>query len=461
VYLFIDWWELNPSTGDYDYHSAEYHTLENLSFAPQADLTGNSLPVNEYTLDIITTDGIPDQVDTIELYDDLGQLWAAWPLRHVQRIAANCWRIRAASWVEDLDTITLPAKMYTTETAADVALECFGGDPSYFTVDAALQAVPISGFCPEQSARERLTWLVFVIGAYVCDTWRDDLLITAVDSTTTLIPFERTYWRPTVDTAEWVTAIRVTAYTFRQGTEEEWQEDENSYMFPVPWIATPRLFELRNPDAPGADSSAGTVIDLSDPDAPAPATGNVIELDALYLINPANVSTLLTRLAGYWFNPVEAQVACINNRQYRPGDLVTAYTDRDRLVMGYVTQATFAFGKQAKSALKLVGAVSVTGAKLTITYTYQGGVIGREVYYLPVGHTYSIQNPYIDHTWGDKRFVYRPQAEAVTGTIVDGDNAVSQAYDLALMYADNDLTIYSADAVTEQASASETVGVIA
>lgn len=432
MYIDLDWIEsIDPETGEVVMGGGQY-PVKNLNFAPQVDMTGNSMPVNEYTCDVITTDEIPVACIGHRLRDEMDQSWAEWPLRKVIRVAANCWRVTASSWLKALEYTELEPRMYEEVTASAAIAECFGEYNNGYTISPSIQFKTVSGFAPAQNARERLTWLLFVLGAFPVDVFRGDVYIRAVDDTETLVPPGRTFMRPSLDTGDTVTAIRLTSYTFREGTEEEWQSDDNSFQFPTPWIATPQTFELTNPDA--------------DEDAPE----NPVVFDSLYLINPDNVSEIAQRLAKYWFNPVEASVACVNNAQYRPGDLALAYTDIDRMISGYVQQATFAFGKQARSTLKLIGVTKITPAKLTVRYTYQNGIIGKAVYYLPVGYTYSIDNPYIDKTVKGVRRVYRPQESAVTGTMAEGNNTATAAYDIALEYKGKRLTVYSVDSITKQ-----------
>lgn len=431
-YIDLEWIEsIDPDTGDVVMGGGQY-PVKNLSFSPQVDMTGNSMPVNEYTCDVITTDEIPVACIGHRLRDEMGQSWAEWPLRKVIRVSASCWRVTASSWLKALEYTELEPRMYEEVRASEAIAECFGENNNVYTISPNIRFKTVSGFAPAQNARERLTWLLFVLGAFPVDVFRSDVYIRPVDDAEALVPFDRTFMRPSLDTGDIVTAIRLTTYTFREGTEEEWQSDENSFQFPTPWIATPQNFELTNPDA--------------DEDAPE----NTVVFDSLYLINPDNVSEIAARLARYWFNPVEASVDCVNNKQYRPGDLVLAYTDIDRMISGYVQQATFTFGKQARSTLKLIGVAKITLAKLTVRYTYQNGIIGKAAYFLPVGHTYSIDNPYIDRTVKGTRRVYRPQESAVTGTMAEGDNTATAAYDIALEYRNKRLTVYSVDSVTKQ-----------
>jgi hypothetical protein len=280
----------------------------------------------------------------------------------------------------------------------------------------------------------------------VDDIYRDDALITEVDDTATLIPIDKTYGgsqRPTLDKGQWVTGLEITTYAFRQGTQEEWEADDSSYMFPLPWIATTQEFTLSNPAAP--------------PDA----RPNVVELDNLYLINSGNVSGIAARLAQYWFNPVTAQISVINNRSYKPGDLVTGYIAPDSIITGYVQQEAFAFGKQAMSKLSLIGVESIDGTRLIINYKYNNRLLSSATYYLPVGSAFSISNPYLDRAEDGHRIIYRPTTENAEGTMVEGGLTVDVICEIALDLFEGILHIISVDEVTEQSSGGETIGVIA
>lgn len=445
MYIELTYLTENPDTGEIDIESDNYQ-IKDLSFAPQVDLTGNSLPVNEYTCDVILPEPIPGALSSATLYDDMDQRWCSFPITGANQITNKCLRLTCSSWLKRLDDRQLPEVVYVGESAANAIDACFGtAYANDYTIDTAIASKTVSGYAPAQTGRERLTWLCFVLGAYVDDIYRDDALITNVDDIATLIPIDKTYGgsqRPTVDNGEWVTGLKVTTYTFRQGTQEEWEDDDNSYMFPTPWIATPQTIELANPNAPED------------------ARANVVELDSIYLINPNNVSDITARLARYWFNPLTMQASVINNRSYKPGDLVQVYTAQDSIALGYIQQAAFAFGKQAMSKLSLIGAEAVEDAKLTINYTYQSGIIGKQTYYLPVGMTFAVSNPYIDRSYEGRRYIYRPQSATVTGTMVDGGLTVTQPCDVVLEYREERLYVYSVDSIVKQGSSGTYTGVI-
>ena len=443
MYVEIRWMgPIDPETGLPTSEGGEYHQVSNLNFAPQTDLTGNSLPINQYTVDVMTADDIPVEAITHTLYDDRGLLWADWPITKVQRIAPNCVRVTASSWLHKLDGRQLDAVMYEDEPASNAIEACFGTGSRDYSVNAAIAAKTVTGFAPAQTARERLTWLCFVLGAFVVDTFRDDARITGIDSSTTLIPLERTYRRPKVDADKWVTGLKITSYSFREGTQEEWETDDNSYMFPTPWIATPQTVTLANSYAPEG------------------ALANVIEIDSIYLINPSNVSEIAARLAQYWFNPTTVRADVVNNRLYRPGDLVQVYTGLDSMVSGYIQQESFAFGKQSMSKIKLVGALDIPTAKLTVNYHYDGKRIQKEEYMLPVGLTFTIDTLYIDQTKNGRRRIYRPTTDTVTGTMVAGGVTENVTCEIALEYKDEELYVYSVDSATKRESGGKYTGVI-
>lgn len=446
MYIEMTYLHENPDTGEIDIESADYQ-ITNLSFSPQVDLTGNSLPVNEYTCDVILPAPIPGTLSSATLYDDMDQRWCSFPITGANQITNKCLRLTCSSWLKRLDDRQLAEIVYVNESAANAIDACFGAAyANDYTIATAIASKTVSGYAPAQTGRERLTWLCFVLGAYVEDIYREDALITEVDDTATLIPIDKTYGgsqRPTVDNGEWVTGLKITTYTFRQGTQEEWEDDDNSYMFPTPWIATPQTIEMSNPNAPED------------------ARANVVEMDSIYLINPNNVSDITARLAKYWFNQLTVQASVINNRSYKPGDLVQVYTAQDSIALGYIQQAAFSFGKQAMSKLSLIGAEAVEGARLTINYKYNGNLLSRIRYYLPVGVAFSISNPYLDRTENEHRTIYRPMTANAEGTMVDGGLTVNVNYEIALDLFEGILHIISVDEVTEQSSGGKTIGVIA
>lgn len=427
--------------------NAKYTKIKNLDFAPETDVTGSKIPINEFTVDIITADDIRNGA-MAALYDDLDQLWARYWVTYAERMDRDTVQVRAQSRLILLGRRTMPAVRYSGAAVADVMADIFQplGAGAY-TLDSAFAAKTINGFCPEQSARERLLWVCFVIGAYVKTYFTDKIEILPIDETETTVPLERTYWKPTVTYRDHVTAVKATAYSFRQGTPQttdKWVTDGTDY-----YIVTEQAYTLSNPDVP------------------ATAEENVISVDGLMLINSGNVDEVLSHLAKYHFKRTSMEFDCINNGEYEPGQKLTGYPDEEQLLTGFAESCSFTFGLQAKSKIVLTACEEKAGARLIIQYVHGNTQIGKRTYYFPIGYQYAIQNPYLDWSMGDHRYIFRPKNQEATGTIAAGEQTNQQHYAVALDLNKKThvLKIVSVDSVTEEERSSGDrtirVGVIA
>lgn len=416
--------------------SVDYTELKNLSFAPSADLAGISIPINEFQVDVYTDDDFA-LGSVADLYDDEDNIWAHYWITYVNRINPKAVQIRAQSDVALLDRITLEAVYYSgvpVKTVLDATIINASDSvpgvsaPWPYTLDNSLVNNTITGFCPQQTARERLLWVCFVIGAYVKASFTGVLEIRPVDETPALIPMADTYWRPSVKTADTVTAITVKSYSFTQGepaTTDTWVTDgTNTY------IVTEQETTIANGSAP-----VGTL-------------EKVVTIDKVYLINSSNIGNVLSTLAAWYFNSVEIDADVINNAAYAPGDRVRVCVDDSHIKDGYISSAAFAFGQQAKASLHLVGVSDVACARLVILYKFGNMQLDRREHLLPVGTSYAITNPYIDMTMNGHRYIYRPEDAAATGTIASGTNTDTEEYDIALDLYKGDLHTISVDEVT-------------
>lgn len=410
----------------------EYTEIKNLDFAQQTDLTMDTLPVNEFTVDILTDDTITIG-QKISLYDDKDQLWAEYYIVYAEHLDKATVRVRGRSALGYLDGVEMPAEYYASETAANVIAEIFGDlDSSYYFIFPSLETETITGFCPKQTARQRLQWVCVVLGAYVRDMFAQKVRIVPIDPTESVIPMDRTFWRPSVTYEDYVTALKVTAYTFTAGTPavtDKWVTDGTTT-----WIVTEQEHTLANPDAPAA------------------APENVVTLEGVYLINSTNVSAVLSFLSRYYFKRQKMDADVINNRQYLAGGLVAVYENEDSLLSGYIESMTFSFGVQARSRIRMTVMETRETTSLIIKYLYGDIILGTRTYYLPVGYEYSIENPYLDMTFMPHRYVYRPEEEYAEGTIAAGTNTDEEEYQIALdfSYTDNVLYIISVDELEDQ-----------
>lgn len=424
-----------------------YTTLLNLSFAPQTDVTGDAVPINEFSARIVTGDTI-SYGQYAELFNDINIRFAKYWIVYAESISPGVVQIVARSDIALLDNVTLSAVMYSEEPIKNVldsimvrqAGAGLVGTIEY-TMASALNGVTITGFCPEQSARERLQWVCLAAGAYVRAFFGTKIRIAPIDSTATLIPIENTYKAQTITYKDYVTAVKITGYMLTQGTPsvtDEWVSDgTNTY------IVTKQAYTLANPDAPSS------------------APDNVVEIDGVYLINATNVSSVLTYLSTMYFKRTEVDLEAVNNGSYIPGDKLIVYTGEDSLISGYANSMDFAFGLQSKSKITLVAADTVAGATLTVTYKYGTTILSMKKYVLPVGYTYTIDNPYIDKIMDNHRYVFRPTTATVTGTMASGGSTETVQYAVALDLYEDVLQVISVDDITTTTEGGKTVGVIA
>ena len=423
--------------------SKTYTAISGLSFIPETDVVGTSVPVNEFVINVYTDDSIRNGAD-IELRDDRNILWAKYWITAAERVASNVVQVRAQSKIMLLERVTLPAVKYnnaTLLTALNTVFASLGNNA--FAVDTALDNnTVISGFCPEQTARERLLWLCFVAGAYVKTFFTDTILILPVDDTEVPVPMEQTFYKPSITYDDYVTAVEVTYYTFTQGTPQttdKWVTDGVLY-----YIVTSNKVTLLNSNVPET------------------AAENVIKVDGVTLINSANVDDICSHLAKYYFERVRMDLDIVNNANYAPGQRLLVYADEDTMVTGYASKMEFSFGLQARAKVSLIAAQLKASGNLVITYKWGTMKLKRIKYTFPVGYTYQITNPYIDLVIERHRYVFRPINQYATGTISSGTNTNTQtcAVALDLDRDTNILHVISVDEATTETADSITIGTI-
>ena len=323
--------------------------------------------------------------------------------------------------------------MYSNTSASSIISAIFSGLSGEYSLDSSFASMTISGYCPKQSARERLQWVCFCIGAYLKTFFADKIYILPVDTSVSVVPIDKTFWKPAVAYGDYVTAVQATVYTYTLGTPQntdKWVQVGNDY-----YIQTSQDVVLSNPNAPVT------------------ANENVVSVSDVTIINSSNISSILSLLSTYYFKRGEIDAEIINNREYAPGDKVTIPINEEDLMSGYIKSASFTFGLQAKSKIKLIQTDKVSGALLRIIYQHDGAEIGRNDYYFPLGYSYSIQNRYPDliEGYGGSyiRTVYYPLQTHATGTVSQAETIDTEECNKALVQygEDNSLYILSVDEV--------------
>lgn len=408
-------------------NNTNYTKLKNLKFDPQADITGTEVIVNRFECEIITDNNI-SEADTAYLYDDLNNLWAKYWITKSER-HGEAVKIIAQSALLLLNRITMPARFYSNTSLSSALSDIFAQISAIYgtsyTIDASLSSKTITGYAPEQSARDRFQWICFVVGAYVKTFFSDTVDLLAVDDTPSLIPLEKTFYKPKLVYGDVVTAIKVTAYSYTQGTPQttdKWVEVNGTY-----YIETTQDFTLANPDVP------------------ATATDNIIEIKDVKLVNTVNVSEILTRLSTYYFQSLEVEADIINNGEFLPGKRFYLYSDVKSMVVGYLKSATFSFGLQARSSLKFAQSQTINGKELAIEYYYNDKTLYTSRFWLPVGYIYTIETKYVDYYEDGHRYIFYPLTDEITGTMPDADTVVRVECDIAIDFYEAICALYNVD----------------
>lgn len=396
-----------------------YTAFDSLRFNPEVDLSNDSLPINEFEARLFTNANISYGQWAV-LKDDNNNVWARYWLRYAERIGRDDDRqtyivkIIGQSPLAFFERVKMPPKMYN-DSAYNVLndiltyVDTYGQDGDIMS--SALAAdwgnISIVGFCPEQTARDRLQWLLMVAGGYVTSYFDSSIRIkTIATSGGTLIPLEKTFWKPSIGHRDYVTKINLHAYTFTQGTPQNtdvYVTDGTHY-----WIVSEQVISVTNDNVPSGVPS------------------NEIDIEGVHLISPDRASTILTNLVTFYFQRVEVDTDIINNAEFKPGDLVITYIDEDQLYQGYINRCDFSFGLQARGRLHLTPAEATEGAKLTLVYMWGEIKLAERSYTLPVGYTYYITTEYLDLNVGGHRYIFRPETELVSGSLTeDTDYTVS------------------------------------
>lgn len=408
-------------------NSVDYRQISDLSFAPEIDIVGNTLTINQFIVDIRT----PDTIDVNRkayLYGEDDKLWAAYTIVDVQDIGNGEKRIIAQSPIALLAKRTLPAVMYNNEPITNVLTVVFGG--VVYHLDSRYNGETITGYMPEQSARERLQWATFSIGAYVKSYFDEDIWINPIDPFTATIPPERIYWQPKVTYQDIVTKVTVRTYSYTStapASTDKWVEVNGSY-----YIETTRDVSLVNPDVPSY------------------AADNEILIDGVKIMNSDNVSAVLTRLSDYYFSRQHVDADVLNPGDYVPGQRVRVFLDNTNYKEGYITSASFIFGYQQKSKLTLTMAEDGNVLMLTVIDKWDEYEIGKQKYRLAAGAQYTIDNLFVDRMLDGHRYVFRPLDAQITGTMGNTNKTVTQDYEIALDLYKYVLDIISVDELTEE-----------
>lgn len=373
-----------------------YTQIKTITFEPEMDLSLNSIPINEFVAEIVTDDAIQTDQYAI-LYDDRDNIWAKYWITAAKTNEENMVKVTAKSPLYFLDFWgNLPESKDINITFESLVETMAMGIPVDFeySIQNSLKSKIIGNYFPEESPRERLHKACFTAGAYIRSFFSDKLEFVELSSAATLIPANKTYWQPTIEYNDYVTAVKVKSYVYdAEGnkTSEQWNTANNS-------------------------------------NAPVRTMANEVSVEGISFVNSSNAQGILTRMSAYHFSRGKANVSVVNNADYKPGQKVRFYLTESKIMAGYIEKCGFSFGLQAKSDLTIAMLEDVPSTKLIIRYMYGDRQIGRKVACLPVGYQYQFVNQNITTILDGQRCNFAPAQATVSGTMASGTNERTVQY---------------------------------
>ena len=157
------------------YGEKEFDRIYDVKFSPSVSLITDTIPINSFTVRVIS-DTDPDFRNglKVSLIGD-GVVYAKYYITKAKHIEENIWEVVAEDMIAKLENVTLKEE-YIGNMEYDQYMERFieqidlatkgAWSPNILTADDFSEE-HILGFLPEQTARERLQYVLFTIGAYI------------------------------------------------------------------------------------------------------------------------------------------------------------------------------------------------------------------------------------------------------------------------------------------------------
>ena len=364
------------------YGDTEYRDIKSISFAPEHDPRFETLPICQFEADIVTDD-LPEDFtgDFVDLHEDLGYgttatntlLAGIYEIYEAEQVGRGVVRVKAQSLLGWLENRTLDAKHYQGMSLRDFIGDLFtqlpmnDGEPIWrdAVLPFDLDSTPLSmyypyvyGFCPVQTARERLQWVAQAYMLHVvqygartsvglCITKSLDYPEAWQSIPNKLVRPENTYLKPIIKQANGYNAATLYFYGPFSETEIKAQDWTSSTLrrewdlTEQEWIDIPIYYRYQPVSRNDGTSLLGSVVEIKD--------------------NTLFYYTELSAAANYaapYFRKYEAELDVLQIKEdgttdtyVWPGDKVRFYVDPETVYEGIVKSASFTFGALARAKL--------------------------------------------------------------------------------------------------------------
>lgn len=427
--------------------------IKELSFTPEYDPTLNTYPIGEYEATIYDDQRSADDLcyASVDLYgiqptssSDYNSLLAGrYRINEVKEIGINLYKIKAQSILAELDKIRLQGQYYNGVTIDSFITEIFT-DAGYLIdqpwyIWPVMSGYSVTGYCPEQTARERLVWVAQAYGASILQ-WgeysRYGLCIAkAIDArgdsdyasySTEQLQYVDTYKKPEVKEKQKPGKYSVTRYyswSYDRPSSGGWGNVIVDYEYdldtgertPVYLYYFTDRTTITNPNA-----SSKNEISVS---------GNMVINSTIYM----------AYLARAYFRDKTAELDMLigdrDFQKYMPGKKVNFYADQTTMYCGVIRSANFIFGKLARVKLVIdVDKDPIALAHCRFNYRYVDGnttrALGHRDYYIKPYLYETVNHPTFKSYVVDRWETFTPQTASSTIYLgLDQDITITIDYD--------------------------------
>ena len=410
-----------------------YTEIFDITFAPEVDVLSETVPINSFDAKIKTNDtiNITNLGDAAILKTDNDIVFASYKLSKVKRLSDEVVQIHAEDQLSQLDTITMPAFFYNGYSL-DIAVydlirqvRTITGDeyePS-IAIQQAESYPNIEGYCPEQTARERLQAICFVAGYYMLTAYHSyDVVLMPVEELfggdPDYIEEAHVMWRPENGDQNFVTDIKGEYFLLTEIIQSLITSTTEYVTVDTP---TTKYYEvLRYP------------FSWKNPYVSSDVPKNQLELYDNMLINYDNVDNIKARMATVYGRNggLEMTVEIVDpNTYYVVGQLVAFPTGVGReIAVGYITSQNIVFGRNIKMEMTVKVIAYRQGYYLTILKKDGNNLITWERHLMLAGHSYNLSCGDIETGSGLNRTVFSTTHTSVSGTMPENDVEVTVQY---------------------------------
>lgn len=281
--------------------------LRNVDLLLEIDPLSSELSINtmDWTLDSLDdVEYIFQQKQPVKAYDN-DSLIGVFYIDTSKRLASRIYDISCVDAIGVLDDSDFQAGIYTDKNAKELILEILNGDFE-LEMDSSLEDETISGYLDSGTRREALQQVAFVIGAIADTSGSEKIRVLPMpESGEDEITEAETFLTGDVETASLVTAVKVTAHTYTQGSGSS--GDDVVEVNGVKYVHKTEITTIENPNVTASDKP------------------NVVEVKEATLVNPSNVAAVAQRVYNDAMRRNLLNGRIVVNGQ-KPGDYTTMHT---------------------------------------------------------------------------------------------------------------------------------------